>query len=187
MIAQLTGTIVDVRPGHIVLDVHGVGYLIAVRASSGFVIGDTSTLRTHLAVRENALDLYGFQHLDELSLFAELIKLPKIGPKSALQILSQADIPVIQKAVIDQDATYLTKMSGIGKKTAEKIVSELKDVFDGYAFTVDKSLSSGDTDVVDALVSLGYAQKDARDAVQKIPAEITDTKARITFALKIVQ
>ena len=185
MIAQLTGTIVDVRPGHVVLDVAGVGYLIAVRASSGFVIGETNTLRTHLAVRENALDLYGFQHLDELSLFTELIKLPKIGPKSALQILSQADIPVIQKAVIDQDATYLTKMSGIGKKTAEKIVTELKDVFDGSAYTVDKGLSTGHTDGVDALVSLAYAQKEARDAVQNIPAAITVPNTPITLALHI--
>lgn len=187
MIAQLRGTIVDVRPGHVVIEAGGIGYLVAVRAGSGFAIGKEEVLQTHLAVRENALDLYGFQHHDELALFEELIKISKIGPKSALQILSQADIPVITKAVLDQDATYLTKMSGIGKKTAEKIVAELKDALDGFAFTANASLDARDADVVDALVALGYAQKDARDAVAKIPTEITDTKARITYVLKIVQ
>lgn len=187
MIAQLTGVVADVRPLHIILNVQGVGYLIAVRAQAGFVIGETTTLHTHLAVRENALDLYGFTHEDERMMFEELIKLPKIGPKSAMQILMQADLELLVKAIAEQDPVYLSKMSGMGKKTAEKIVSELKDVFANGAFlTTGTAITSEDTDVVDALMALGYSQKDARDAVQKIPDTITDTRARITHALKSI-
>lgn len=187
MIAQLTGRIADIRPLHLVLDVNGVGYLLAVRPQSGFAIGDTVTLLTHLAVRENALDLYGFTHDDERMMFEELIKLPKIGPKSAMQILTQADVALLVKAIAEQDPVYLSKMSGMSKKTAEKIVSELKDVFaDGAFMATGAAIVSEDTDVVDALMALGYSQKDARDAVQKIPSELTDTRARITYALKSI-
>ncbi len=188
MIAQLTGTVVDIRPAAVVIEVVGVGYLIFVRPSAGFVLGETSTLFTHLAVRENALDLYGFQTVAEREMFELLIKLPKIGPKSALQILSQAELEILVKAISDQDATYLTKLSGIGKKTAEKIVAELKDTpLPGPAHgRAAGAQPTGQDDVIDALVALGYSPKDARDSFAKIPADITETKARITYALKVV-
>lgn len=186
MIAQLTGTISQVRPLHVVLDVGGVGYLVAVRASKHFTVGEMATLHTHLAVRENALDLYGFMLQDELMMFEELIKLPKIGPKSAMQILMQADVPLLIKAISEQDAGYLTKMSGIGKKTAEKIVTELKEVYADGAVHMPGGEHTADTDIVDALVSLGYSQKDARDALLKLPEEITDTNERLKRALKLI-
>lgn len=187
MIARLCGTVVDARALHIVLDVKGVGYLIAVRSPFDFTEGSEVTLHTHLAVRENALDLYGFLLHEELTMFEELIKLPKIGPKSAMQILMQADVPTLRKAVVEQDSVYLTKMSGIGKKTAEKIVAELKDVFgDETIGGQDITLHGSDADVMDALLTLGYSQREARDVVQKIPANIVGTKARITEALKLL-
>lgn len=168
----------------ITLDVGGIGYRVAVREPSSFTLDEEVTLHTHLAVRENALDLYGFLTQDELGVFEELIKLPKIGPKSAMQILMQADVPLLLKAVSEQDASYLTKMSGIGKKTAEKIVVELKDVFgDGALGTAFKGHTT-DTDLIDALMALGYTQKDARDALQKLPKDVTDTNERLKLALK---
>jgi holliday junction DNA helicase RuvA len=184
MIAQLTGTVAGVRRAHVVVDVHGVGYLVAVRRATTFKHGEIVTLHTHLAVRENALDLYGFLLLDELSMFEELIKLPKIGPKSAMQILTQADVPLLIKAISEQDAVYLTKMSGIGKKTAEKIVSELAEVYEGGVEAGTAGTRSADTDVVDALMALGYSQKDARDALEKLPKEVADVNERIKLALK---
>ena len=181
---MLQGKVASVREGRIVLAVGGVGYIVAIRSTLDFVVGNETTLHTHLAVRENALDLYGFLTLEELRMFEELIKLPKIGPKSAMQILMQADVTTLKKAIATQDPIFLTKMSGIGKKTAEKIVAELKDAFADEIFA--ESTPSGDHDVIDALMTLGYSQKDAREASLKISADITDTRKRITAALKIV-
>ncbi len=184
MISRLTGTVIEIRPLHIILDVHGVGYRIAVRSTVDFSEGSNASLHTYLAVRENALDLYGFTHHDELAMFEELIKLPKIGPKSAMQILMQAEVSMLKKAVNDQDPVYLTKISGIGKKTAEKIVSELKDTFFDESDLVGSVHTGSDADVVDALLTLGYSQKEVRDVVQKLSPEIEGTKARITEALR---
>lgn len=185
MIAQLHGTILDVSPTHIVLDVGGVGYRIAIRSVEAFTTGDTARLFTHLAVRENALDLYGFLTEEELDIFELLLKVPKIGPKSAMQILAQADIGLLKKAVATDDPSYLSKMSGIGKKSAEKIVLGLKDVFEAADFIADKYQHEAvDSDVIDALVALGYSQKDAREVLRKLPEELSDTNAKIAAALK---
>ncbi len=187
MIARLTGEVVDVRFTHIVVDVGGIGYLIAVTNGTVYAVGARVTLNTYLAVRENALDLYGFETKDEHAMFEKLIKLPKIGPKTAMQILSQADLETLKKAVRMDDPTYLSKMSGIGKKSAEKIVAGLKDVLEDDALLGESSRShESDADVVDALLALGYAERDARQAVQNIPEEVTDTNARIKYALKDV-
>ena len=186
MIAKLTGEIIEIREHHVVLDVHGVGYLVAIRATDVYTQGARTSLFTHLAVRENALDLYGFQTFDTYTMFEQLIKLPKIGPKTAMQILSQADASVLRKAVHSQDATYLSKVSGIGKKSAEKIVAGLKDILETHDGDEDTHDTSQDGDVIDALITLGYSQKDAYEAVQKIPAEITGTNERIKQALKYV-
>jgi Holliday junction DNA helicase RuvA len=182
MIGMLTGIVCGSRGGRIILEVHGVGYVVAVRSVFDFVEKSTVTLHTYLAVRENALDLYGFALLDELRMFEELITIPKIGPKTALQILMQADVETLTHAIRTQDPLYLSKMSGIGKKTAEKVVLELKDSFD--TDLVSDALSNEDADVIDALLALGYAHKDVRDVLTKIPPTITDTKKRITEALK---
>lgn len=187
MIAKLTGTILDVRVHHIVIDVHGVGYLVAVQANALFTVGETVSLHTYLAVRENALDLYGFQGFDTYTMFEHLIKLPKIGPKTALQILSQADTTVLKRAVSTSDATYLSKVSGIGKKSAEKIVTGLKDILDETELgDTETTRTSRDADVIETLITLGYSQKDAVEAAQKIPADIVGTNERIKQALKYV-
>lgn len=187
MIAKLTGEVIDVRVAQVVIQVGGVGYLVSVTHGSGYALGTTVSIHTYLAVRENALDLYGFSNYKELTMFEQLIKLPKIGPKTALQILSQADLETLTKAVHTNDPTYLTKMSGIGKKSAEKIVAGLKDILEDHDFTTeDASSNQADSDVVDALIALGYSQRDALQAVQKIPSDITETNARIKHALKYV-
>ncbi len=187
MIAKLTGEVVDVRVTHIVLDVGGIGYLVAVSGTTGFVLGTKTSLHTHLAVRENALDLYGFSTRDELTMFEHLIKLQKIGPKTAMQILSQADLETLMKAVHTDDPVYLTKMSGIGKKSAEKIVAGLKDILDIDGLVHEHSVSNqSDSDVIDALMALGYSERDARQAIQKIPPDITGTNNRIKHVLKII-
>lgn len=185
MIARLTGIVLDVEPMHIVLDVRGVGYLIAVSGKRSYLPGQECTLFTHLAVRETALDLYGFDTSQELSVFDALIKIPKIGPKTAVQILSQTDLNTLSRAVAADDASYLSKMSGIGKKSAEKIVAGLREVLgeDGFEGGAPRT-HERDADVVDALVALGYGERDAAQAVHELSPEITGTNARIKEALK---
>lgn len=186
MIRQLRGQLVESRNGMVVLDVSGVGYQIAVTKQPTLNLGSELTLHTYLAVRETALDLYGFETRDELEIFELLITLPKVGPKSALQILAQADIELLKKAVLNQDASYLSKMSGIGKKTAEKIVHELAEKFAerydaGAAICVP--LSQDASDVIDALIALGYSLPDARTAATKIPPNLPTSEA-VREALK---
>ncbi len=185
MIGSITGVVQCHRGMYIVLVTSGgVGYLVAVRTPLDYPVGSSATLHTYLAVRENALDLYGFTQPSDLSMFEALITIPKIGPKTALQILIQADTATLKQAIVTQDPVYLTKMSGIGKKTAEKIVAELKESIGADLHS--ESIANEDTDVMDALLTLGYAHKDVRDALARISPTITDTKKRITEALRLL-
>lgn len=189
MIRSIRGTVIDITEQSVVINVHGVGYLVHTNTAGKNILLDTEqSFWTYLAVRETALDLYGFTTRDELEIFELLLGLPKIGPKSAAQILAQADIALLTDAVTQGDPTYLSKMSGIGKKTAEKIVHELKDVFAERGLTA--STHSGivttgwQQETIDALVALGYPHKDARDAVQALPDTIADTNTALTTALR---
>ena len=191
MIRHISGTVASVGTDNIVVDVQGVGYLIYVSKPQAFPIESNIKLHTHQAVRETALDLYGFATLDELDIFELLLGLPKIGPKSAAQIMSQADIELLIEAVSTEDPAHLSKLSGIGKKTAEKVVAGLKDSFEdrGYGTTgttgAGSAASSGfQSDAVDALVALGYPQAAARKAVQNLSPEITSTNEAVSVALK---
>jgi Holliday junction DNA helicase RuvA len=195
MIRRIKGEVIDVGLTSVVIDVNGIGYLIATTAVTTAVVGETLLLHTHLAVRENALDLYGFRTQDELSFFELLLTLPKIGPKTALQILSQADISLIQNAIISQDVSHLSKMSGLSKKTAEKIVLGLKDSFDSVSYQSKSGVDKGESnsalmsDTIDALVTLGYPQADARKSVQQLMSdhpEITKVNDAIKEVLKIL-
>ncbi len=187
MIARLSGTVLNVELAHIVLDVRGIGYLLAVSNKNSYLPGQECTLYTHLAVRENALDLYGFNTRQELSVFEALIKIPKIGPKTAMQILSQTDLTILSHAVASDDPSYLSKMSGIGKKSAEKIVAGLRDVLGEEGFIEGAPRrDERDADVIDALIALGYSERDAAAAVQRLSPDILGTNARITEVLKYI-
>ena len=129
MIRKISGQITWVEATRVVVEVGGLGYMVHTNCpvKTG-KLNQEVTFYTHLAVRENALDLYGFSSPDELEMFELLLTLNKIGPKLALQIMVQADLAVLKKAITTEDAPYLTKLSGIGKKTAENIVAGLKDL-----------------------------------------------------------
>lgn len=184
MIRMLKGVVADKSAGHIVLDVAGVGYLVALRSDDlrSATVGGTLSLFTYLAVREDALTLYGFVTRDDLEMFELLIELPKIGPKSGLAILSQTNIELLKKAITTDDAAYLSKMSGMGRKTAEKIVLGLKDKFESTGETT--AAQRGASDVMDALLALGYSEREARDAVLNLDPTVTDTNARVKEALR---
>lgn len=189
MIRQLTGTVAHITDTSIVVDVGDVGYLVALAHPHSLNLDESVSLWTHLAVRETALDLYGFLTLDELEIFELLITLPKIGPKSAMTIMHQADIVLLKQAVANDDAGYLAKMSGIGKKTAEKIVMELKDKFEligGSEHTASTTSTGHHSDTIDALISLGYPERDARQAVKNLPPEIENTNDALREALRVL-
>lgn len=195
MIRSLTGTIVSKNDQSVVLEVNGIGYLVATPHVAELPLNKTTTLHTYLAVRETALDLYGFLLQDELELFEQLLTLQKIGPKSALQIMCQANLELIKTAALNNDASHLSKMAGIGKKTAEKVVVGLADIYEKQGVVLDSTLVSSEStaghvrDTIDALVTLGYPEHDARKAVQSVTEttpELSDTNELLKAALKLL-
>lgn len=188
MIRLLRGTILHREKDGIVLDVHGVGHYLRTLPSHQPEFGVETTFHTHLAVRENALDLYGFLDPRELELFELLLTIPRVGPKSALDFLGKAQPAIIKKAIADEDHVYLATVSDLSKKNAEKIVTALKGKIDPDEVFLDDAPEADDTltDVVETLIALGYTPKAARDASREIPQDITDTQARIKVALSIL-
>lgn len=185
MIIQLTGTVGLKDPEYIVLDVGGVGYKVFVTPETLAQTPEKKkvTLWTHLAVRETAMDLYGFLTQKDLLFFELLIGISGVGPKSALSILSLADVETLTNAVSEGDTSYLTKVSGIGAKSAKKIVLELQDK---VGKSVGTEAMKEDADTLDALISMGYSTSEARDALKQVPKDITGASKRLKHALKLL-
>ncbi|MDQ3089834.1 MAG: Holliday junction branch migration protein RuvA [bacterium] len=185
MIGTLSGTVRHKDLHTIIVDVGGVGYKVFSTADTTLdaVTGESVYLWTYLAVRENALDLYGFLDKETLDLFELLITISGIGPKTALGILNVATPAMLRQAVATEDISHLTKVSGIGKKNAEKIVIELRDKLKTTSEDMVRG-KAGEGDVLEALISLGYSERDARDAVKRLPKDLEGTSARIKEALK---
>jgi len=196
MISKLSGILAYADPRSVIIDVNGVGYKLFTtvgamedlgkQSPQSAKIGQTLTLWTYLAVRENAMDLYGFVTKDELDIFEELIGVSGIGPKTALGILSVANPATIRRAVATEDPSYLTSVSGVGKKNAEKIVLELKGKLVAVIDEKGSAARAYGSDSLEALKSLGYQEREAREALKKVPAEITDTAECVKQALKIL-
>ncbi len=184
MIEQLTGTVVHKNTDSMILDVNGVGYKIFATQHTLAKQGlKRTTLWTYLAVRENSLDLYGFTEQADLRFFELLLGISGIGPKSALGVLSVADTDTLQSAISEGDISYLTKVSGIGKKSAERIVVELKDKV--HASTTPTTLKE-DADALDALVALGYSVVEVREALKGLPKKELSAKEQIKEILKLL-
>lgn len=187
MIRTLRGTVSNLVPGSLVIDVGGVGYFVRILPDFAPLFEDTITIHTYLAVRENALDLYGFATSAELDMFELLLTIPKVGPKSAMQFLSQARVSVIKRAIITEDPQYLARLSEISTKNAEKIVLALKGKLDEYDYTEDERGEDSGFDiraeVAEALIALGYTPKDARDVARELSTEITDINVALRIAL----
>lgn len=187
MITHLTGTVIDKEERSIVLDVHGVGYKVFVTGNTMETIKDGKeiSLWTHLAVREDSQTLYGFPTKDELYFYELLISsVSGVGPKTALGILNVSSADNIRRAVSSGDTSHLTKVSGIGKKMADKIVLELKGKFEAQD-SAGISLRD-EVDALEALKALGFKHNEARDALKEVDPTITDTGARVKKALKLL-
>ncbi len=187
MILSLEGAVVFKGEKFAVVETGGVGYRVFAGPDTLQKIpekGAKVKLWTHQHVREDALDLYGFLHYAELELFEMLIGISGIGPKSALGILAIAPVDTLKKAIAAGDTSYLTRVSGVGRKTAEKVVLELKEKMAGRGVSVDAPELKEEADAIEALVALGYSQREAREALNGVPAETTSVERRVKAALR---
>jgi Holliday junction DNA helicase RuvA len=186
MIASLAGTLAFRGTKYLIVEVGGVGYKVSTSLETAKTLpkkGERVELFTHLAVRETALELYGFSTMAELEMFEMLISISGIGPRSALGVLSVAPLDSLKRAIASGETAYLTKISGIGRKTAEKIMLELKDKLGGVDGVV---LSNEETDALDALIALGYNAREAREVLHKLPRDIESIDGKLKEALKLL-
>lgn len=184
MIASLRGKIIAEKDKYVIVDVGGIGYKVYTLLENLIPLAKEKEVffYVYTHIREDAFDLYGFLEEKEMEFFELLLSISGIGPKSALGILSIASIETLKKAISQNDIAYLTKISGIGRKTAERIVIELRDKVGKMAD--DNSLSE-EVDTLEALKSLGYTQKDALEALKEV-SDIKDTNQKIRGALKVL-
>jgi Holliday junction DNA helicase RuvA len=187
MIGRLTGVLAEKSPPQVLIDVNGVGYEVDVPMSSFYNLpglGERTTLLTHFVVREDAQQLFGFLTHAERATFRQLIRISGIGPRMALGVLSGLSVAELTQAVAQQQAARLVKVPGIGKKTAERLLLELKGKLapdlgaPGAAIT-----SETQADIVQALIALGYSERDAAAALKLLPAEVGVSEG-IKLALK---
>lgn len=189
MISFLKGPVIETGNRYAVLNLNGIGYKVYVTDDTlhSIKVGTETALWTHLAVREDALDLYGFTSQKEKSCFELLISVSGIGPKSALNILSLVSVDTLTSSIRSGSVAHLVKVSGIGKKTAEKIVLELKDKLGGIDTGAEMTAGmSSDMDAIEALRALGYDADEAREALKKIDSSISDTGKKVKAALKML-
>lgn len=196
MISRLRGVLIEKSPPHIVLDVQGVGYELELPISSYYnlpELGETVSLRTHFIVREDAQLLIGFSTEEERAVFRELIKVRGIGAKVALAILSTLSVDTFVQTIQSEEISMLTRVPGVGKKTAERLILELRDRFNDHATTLvptesvesdPLSPSSPRMDAVQALASLGYKQSEAELMIRKVYVDGVKTEELIRLALK---
>lgn len=188
MIGKLTGILSEKNPPQVLIDCHGVGYEVQVPMSTFYnlpAVGESVSLLTHFMVREDAQLLYGFLSSVERSTFRELIKVSGIGARTALSILSGMNAAELAQAVTHQEPARLTKVPGIGKKTAERLLLELKGKLGvdlGHTGTASP-LNAAQTDIFQALLALGYNDKEAAAAFKALPSDVSVSDG-IKLALK---
>ncbi|MEW6480526.1 MAG: Holliday junction branch migration protein RuvA [Pseudomonadota bacterium] len=177
MIGKLTGVLLEKNPPQILIDCHGVGYEVDVPMSTFYNLpasGEKVSLLTHFVVREDAQILYGFGSAAEREAFRQLIKVSGVGPRTALAVLSGLSVAELAQAVTAQEAGRIVKVPGIGKKTAERLLLELKGKLGAELPMTGGAAAVGDAaaDIQQALMALGYSEKDAAAALKALPAGV---------------
>lgn len=186
MIGRITGTLLEKIPPTVCIDVGGVGYEVDVPMSTLYDMPDTGarvTLYTHLAVREDAHTLYGFLTANERSAFRSLIKVTGIGARTALAVLSGMSVQDLANAITRQETGLLTRVPGIGKKTAERLLLELRGKLGADLESDVSRPASGRDDILNALLSLGYSSSESQAALKALPDNV-DVAEGIRLALK---
>lgn len=189
MIGKLTGTLLEKSPPQVLVDCHGVGYEVDVPMSTFYnlpAVGETVSLLTHFVVREDAQLLFGFGSVEERNAFRQLLKISGVGARTALSILSGLSVADLAQAVTAQEAGRLVKVPGIGKKTAERLLLELKGKLGAELPVVPGSgglQNEAQLDILQALVALGYSDKEAQLALKALPPDVGVSEG-IKLALK---
>jgi Holliday junction DNA helicase RuvA len=186
MIGRIAGLLLVKAPPRILVDVQGVGYELEVPMSTFYqlgALGSQAVLLTHFVVREDAQLLFGFLTEGERRTFRELVKVSGVGPRTALAVLSGLSADELARAVVQQSTARLVKVPGIGKKTAERLLLELKGKLEPVGQPLPAMSNDSHADVLQALLSLGYSEKEAAAALKTIPAELGVSEG-IKHALK---
>ena len=189
MISCIEGKVILKGERFVIIETGGVGYRIFVGPTVFDKLkknNDRIKLWTHLHLREDSVELYGFLEYAELEFFETLIQISGVGPKSALGVLNVAPLDTLKHAIASGEISYLTKVSGIGKKIAEKIILELRDKLGKIGYTGEKAFLKEEEDALRALRSLGYSYSEAREALKQVPSEISGTQERVKESLKIL-
>ena len=191
MISFLRGKIKNKNQGYIILDVRDVGYKVFVNETvyAELDIGQEAEFYVYQHVREDALSLFGFKSLDQLEMFELLLSISGIGPKSALGVLGIASTEDIKDSIARGDSSLLTKVSGIGKKTAERVVLDLREKVGRVTHSEQHATNGGmiaSGDEIDALMALGYSMMQARDALRQVDSSVKDSGERIKAALRAI-
>ncbi len=188
MIAFVEGVVELKGEKFVLLDAGGIGYRLFASPETLRKLpekGQKIKLFTHLYQREDTQELYGFLNYAELEFFETLIQISGIGPKSGLGIMSIAPLDTLKKAIASGDTSYLTRVSGIGRKTAEKVVLELREKMAGKGISsVAAPELKEEADALDAMISLGYSQSEAREALSQVPKDVQDASDRVKQALR---
>lgn len=177
MIRQIRGKVLSVGPTSAVVEVAGFGIEVRMSAPQGLVVGGETSLATHLALKQDGLELYGFPEVADRDFFELIISVSGVGPKTALSVMRKAPREALEGAIGKRDLVYLTKVVGLGKKSAEKMLVELADKVG------PRSHDNSDNEVFDTLVALGYTEREARTTLQGIPESIAGKDARLKAAL----
>jgi holliday junction DNA helicase RuvA len=186
LIGRLQGLLAEKNPPEVVVDCHGVGYEVNVPMSTFYNLpatGEKVTLLTHFVVREDAQILYGFGTASEREAFRQLIKISGVGPRTALSVLSGMSVDELSQAITAQEAGRLVKVPGIGKKTAERLLLELKGKLGADIGAPAHAASDAQADIQQALLALGYSDKEAAAALKALPAQVGVSEG-IKLALK---
>ena len=193
MIGRLTGLLIQSAPGQLLLDVGGVGYEVEISLTTYAQVLETEgpvTVHTHLVVRDDAHLLYGFASIGEREMFRTLIKVNGVGPRMALGILSGLDSASFARAVTGNDVKALTALPGVGKKTAERLIIEMRDKVDSFDVSGSDNLSTIINSVIEdaesALIGLGYRPHEAARAVSLVSDPAEDVESLIRQALKLL-
>ena len=188
MIGRLSGTLLEKNPPQVVIDVHGVGYEVDVPMSTFYNLpgnGEKVTLLTHFVVREDGHFLFGFASEAERFAFRQLVRISGVGARMALAVLSGLSVADLAQAIARQEAGRLTKIPGIGKKTAERLLLELKGKLADALPNATLAVADNQSDILNALLALGYNEREASSAVKQLAPEVATTDG-IRQALKLL-
>ena len=175
----MTGIVLALEPAGCVIDLSGWGVFVYLPNATSVAVGERTTLLTHMAVKQDGIELYGFTDAADRTFFEQLLTVSGVGPKTALSLLTRAPRASLQNAIAIRDISYLTRVAGLGKKAAEKLAVELSEKIT----PTEDTQGATDSEVLDTLVALGYTEREARTAIARVPLHISGRDARLKAAL----